>query len=344
MTQEAPSPEVVQQQAGKVLSHVAGYVGARTIDIGLRHGLLEETNRHPDGISAEALAKATSLDPFYTCVWCRSAYAAEILEADDGETFRLAPAMDKLLLDQDFPGFAGVLPNVLLQPEMFDMFSENLPSGKRIWWDQCGPDFIEAVSLTARPFYMRYIPGGLAKVPGLAEKLGDGAKVLELACGTGTGLVRMAEQYPGTSYVGVDGDAHSLDLVRQRLAGAGLGERVSLKQSMLEELTFDGEFDLAHINVSMHECRDIDKVTQGVLRALKPDGYFVISDFPFPDSLEGTRTVPARIMCGIQFFEALIDDQLLPTQAYVELLGKHGFRNVGSFDMTPVHAVTYGQK
>ncbi len=30
-------------------------------------------------------------------------------------------------------------------------------------------------------------------------------------------------------------------------------------------------------------------------------------------------------MSGIQFFEALIGDQLLPTQAFVELLRRHGF-------------------
>ena len=64
----------------------------------------------------------------------------------------------------------------------------------------------------------------------------------------------------------------------------------------------------------------------------------------FPETVEGVRTPPARVMSGIQFFEALIDDQLLPTQAYVDLLNKHGFKNVDAFDMTPVHAVTYGQK
>jgi SAM-dependent methyltransferase len=113
---------------------------------------------------------------------------------------------------------------------------------------------------------------------------------------------------------------------------------------MLEELNTAVEYDLVLINVSMHECRDIEKVTSNVHRALKPDGYFVISDFPFPDSREGCRTVPARIMCGIQFVEALMGDQLLPTQAYLDLLNKHGFRNVGTFELTPVHAVTYGQK
>ncbi|MCI0814893.1 MAG: hypothetical protein J4N71_07460, partial [Chloroflexi bacterium] len=98
------------------------------------------------------------------------------------------------------------------------------------------------------------------------------------------------------------------------------------------------------ISISMHECRDIEKVTANVHGALKPGGCFVISDFPFPETVEETRTVPARIMSGIQFFEALIDDQLLPTSDYVSLLKRHDFKDVDAFDITPVHAVTHGRK
>ena len=74
MTQPGPSPEkiqrAIQQQAGKLLSQVAGYVGVRTIDIGLRFGLLEELAKHPQGITAEALARQKGLDPFYVQVRC----------------------------------------------------------------------------------------------------------------------------------------------------------------------------------------------------------------------------------------------------------------------------------
>jgi hypothetical protein len=94
----------------------------------------------------------------------------------------------------------------------------------------------------------------------------------------------------------------------------------------------------------MHECRDIEKSTANIHHALKPGGFFVISDFPFPETTEELRTVPARIMAGIQHFEATIDDQMLPIKAYVELLNRHGFRNVGTVELTPVHALTYGQK
>ncbi|OGO49478.1 MAG: hypothetical protein A2148_05495 [Chloroflexi bacterium RBG_16_68_14] len=323
---------------------MAGYVGVRTMDIGLRLGLFEAIAKHERGITPEALAKKKGVDPFYTQVWCRAAYASEVLELTGDGTYRLAPHMDKLLLDHDFPGYVGALPGIVLQPEMFDRFAEHLPSGQRIWWDQCSPDWIRMVSGTARPFYTRVIPGGLSRIPGLSDRLADGARVLDLACGAGVGLLKLAQAFPNCSLVGVDGDAYSLELVAERLKQEGLQGRVSLIQSTLEQFDASEEYDAALINVSMHECRDIEKVTANVHRALKPDGHFVISDFPFPESTEGCRTVPARVMCGIQFFEALIDDQLLPTQAYVDLLNKYGFRNVGSFDLTPVHAVTYGQK
>ncbi|MFQ5925736.1 MAG: class I SAM-dependent methyltransferase, partial [Dehalococcoidia bacterium] len=276
--------------------------------------------------------------------WCRSAYASEVLELGENQTYRLAPYVDKLLLEQDFPGYIGAMSRLMVQPEIFDEFVEKLPSGQRTWWDQHSPAFIQLVSGAGRPFYIRLIPGGLSQVPGLSDRLAQRARVLELACGAGVGLMRMAQTYPQSTLVGVDGDAYSLELTADRLRQGGLQDKVSLVRSMLEEVNASEEFDLALINISMHECRDIEKVTSNVHRALKPDGYFVISDFPFPESTEGCRTVPGRLMCGIQFTEALKGDQLLPTRAYVNLLTKHGFRSVGAFDLTPVHAVTHGQK
>ncbi|MCI0832106.1 MAG: methyltransferase domain-containing protein [Chloroflexi bacterium] len=341
MTQ-APQEEI-QKQAGKVLQQVAGYVGVRTIDIGLKHGLLEELSKHSGGLTSDELAQNAGIDPFYAMVWCRSAYANEILERE-GERFLLAPHMDKLLLDDDFPGHVGGLPAVLLAYDMFDRFSENLQSGERSWWDKCTPEFIQGVRTTGRSFYNRLIPAGVTRVPGLLEQLEAGAHVLELATGAGFGISKMAQTYPKCTFVGVDGDAYSLGLAAQAVKEAGASDRVELVESTFEGFTRDSEFDVAVISISMHECRDIEKVTANVHGALKPGGCFVISDFPFPETVEETRTVPARIMSGIQFFEALIDDQLLPTSDYVSLLKRHDFKDVDAFDITPVHAVTHGRK
>ena len=267
-----------------------------------------------------------------------------MLDSDDGERYRLAPHMDKLLLDEDFPGWIGGVFGVVIQPEIFDRFAERLPSGQRTWWDEVSPDFINAVAMTSRPFYSRLLASGIAQVPGLDERLQAGAHVLELACGTGSGLSRLATKYPSATFVAQDGDAYSLELASKNLAAGGAGDRVSSLLTTLEDLDREDEFDLALINVSMHECRDIDLATKNIHRALKPGGTFVISDFPFPPSHDGMRTPPARVMSGIQLFEAQIDDQLLPTQAFVDLLGRHGFRDIGSFDLAPVHVVIHGTK
>ena len=340
----AAAQPALPDQAGKLLSQVAGYVGVRTIEMGLRLGLVEAIAKHAGGLTPEALAAATHLDPFYVQVWCRGAYAADALDMGDDGAYRLAPHMATLLLDDSSPAYIGAMFAVMVQPEIFDRFAERLPTGERLWWDQCSPDWIRAVSGTGRAFYNRLIPAGLGRVPGLPERLAAGARVLELACGAGIGLVKLARAYPSCTFVGLDGDAYSLELAQQNLRQAGLDGSVELVHSTLEDLDRDGEFDVVLINISMHECRDIEKVTANVRRALRPDGYFVISDFPFPDSPSGLRTVPGRIMSGIQFFEALIDDQLLPTRAYLDLLRRHGFRDEDAFEITPVHAVTHGQK
>ncbi len=341
---ETNQADLIPQQAGKLLSHVAGLVAHRTIEMGLRHGLIAAVAGHQDGVSPAALAEETKLDPFYAEVWCRAAVGAEVLDAIEGDAYQLAPAMGQLLLNPDFPGWVGGIFQLMVQPELFDHFAAKLPSGDGPWWDTVSADFIEGVSLTSRPFYTRLLAGGISRVPGLDERLSSGAHVAELACGTSRGLVRLAAAYPQSTWVAVDGDAHSLDVSRAVLDEGGVLDQVTLEQSTLEEWDHRAEFDAVLINVSMHECRDIDRVTDNVLQALKPGGLFVISDFPFPDSAAGLRTTPARVMSGIQYFEALIGDQLLPTAAFVDLLNRHGFRDVEGLEIAPVHNIVHGTK
>jgi SAM-dependent methyltransferase len=332
-----------KQQAGMLLQQVAGYVGIRTIQLGFRAGLIDTLADADAGLSPEELAVAADIDPFYAQVWCRAGIAAGILERA-GTRLRLATHVDDLLLTADHPAHVGAVIRIFEQPEIFDQFGQRLATGERTWWDRCSPEFIAEVSATGLPFYVRLIPGGLDRVPGLADELQGPASILDTACGSGTGLVRLAETYPQARVVGADGDRHSVDRAARAVADAGLEERVEVVHTPLEELDRRDEFDLVINNISMHECRDIDRVTSRVRRALRPGGWFVISDFPFPEDEEGLRSVPGQVMSGIQLFEAQIDDQLLPRTAYDDLLTRHGFGNLGSAELGPVHALTWGRR
>lgn len=343
MTTTTAHTPPITNQAKSLLSHAAGYASHRTVAIGLRTGLIDTLAEHADGLTPEELAGRTGLDGFYVGVWCRSALSAGLCSRED-DRFRLAPHMDTLLLDQHSPAYVGGLFLVFEQHELFDRFEEALPSGERLWWDQCSPDWIAGVARTGIPFYTRLIPGGLAQVPGLEDRLQAGCRIVDTACGAGVGLMRLAEHYPACEIVGVDGDAHTIERAQERASEAGMTDRVELVVSPLEEMHIDEPATLVINNISMHECRDINQVTRNVRDALEPGGWFVISDFPFPDTDEGLQSVPGRVMAGIQFFEAQIDDQLLPRSAYDTLLSEHGFTGLGHAELTPVHALTWGRR
>ena len=343
ITAAAQEP-TISDQAPILLSQIAGYVGHRTVGMGLRKGLIGALADAPSGVTADELADRLGLDPFYVSVWCRSAVAAGVCDRQ-GDTYRLAPHLDTMLLDTASPAYVGGVFTVLEQREMFGRFEEELATGERLWWDNCSAEWIAGVAGTGIPFYTRLIPGGLAHVRGLTEQLQAGGVVVDTACGAGAGLQRLAEAYPACQIVGVDGDQASLERAERMLGQAGMADRVKLVWSPLEDLALAGSSATLVINnISMHECRDIDRVTQNIADVLKPGGWFVISDFPFPDTVDGLRTIPGRIMSGIQFFEAQIDDQLLPRSYYDGLLDRHGFTEVGASTLTPMHALTYGRR
>lgn len=340
-TAEQPAP-TVPEQAGVLLNHLAGYMATRVLQMGLESGLLRGIATTPSVTPAD-LADHLGMDDFYVSVWCRAAFGAGVLDRS-GDGYTLAAHMESLLFDESSPAFAGGMVTAVGRPEMFGRFAENLTTGERMWWDETSPEWIASVERTGRPFYTRLVGLGLGQVPGLQEALHGGGRVLDSACGAGAGLVQLAKAYPQSAVIGVDGDAHSIDRARAAVDAAGLTDRVELVVSPLEEMSVDEPVDVVINNISMHECRDIDQVTERVLAALRPGGWFIISDFPFPDTDEGLRTVPGRLMSGVQFFEAQIDDQLLPRAAYDELLAKHGFTDRGWFPLAPVHAVTYGRR
>ena len=133
-TTTTAQPELAQQSA-KLLGHYAGYVATWTIELGLRAGLLKDLAEHPDGTTVEALAQRLGLDPLYTRVWCRSAYATGLLDLTDGQAYTLAPHLATLLPDTDAPGYLGGIARVFVaMRETFTDLREFIKTGQREWW------------------------------------------------------------------------------------------------------------------------------------------------------------------------------------------------------------------
>ena len=331
-------------QAAKILGPLSGTATVWSLDLGLRLGIFDYLKDCDRGATAAAVANALDLDAQYTHVILRAAYAAEVLELDHGR-YRMAEHMSTLLLDSDAPSYLGgaVRTFVALRETYLDLRSY-ARTGTREWWSDFDPEWIDAVAENGQTYYRRLLNLVVPRLPAVAASLDRGARYLDLACGVCRGPAKVAGAFPGTTVTAVDGDPYTLEVAEREMKERGLGDRFRFVHSMLEDLDIDGGHDLAVINISLHEARDIERAVARAHAALDPGGTFLVSEFPFPEHEADCRTVPGRLMCGVQFFEAHIGCQLLPTSRFVDLLERAGFREVGVIDVTPVHVVVHGTK
>ena len=107
-------------------------------------------------------------------------------------------------------------------------------------------------------------------------------RVLEIGCGTGLLLLRVAPHCE--AYTGTDFSPVALDYVRRQLANAGLEEsRVKLLQRMAHQ--FEGieeaSLDAVVLNSVVQYFPDLDyflRVLEGALKAVKPGGFVYLGD------------------------------------------------------------------
>ena len=67
--------------------------------------------------------------------------------------------------------------------------------------------------------------------------LEPGDSVVEIGCGTGRNLVKMARRYPGTRFYGLDASREMLKSAEQSIRRARLTDRISLAPGLAEDLT-----------------------------------------------------------------------------------------------------------
>lgn len=107
----------------------------------------------------------------------------------------------------------------------------------------------------------------------------DGARILDLGCGTGANAVLLAQQ--GAKVIGVDPSADRLAVARDRAEQAEV--RVELHQANPAELAFlrSDSIDAALSVMALAEVDDLARVFRQVHRVLKPEAPLVCT-FPHP--------------------------------------------------------------
>jgi ubiquinone/menaquinone biosynthesis C-methylase UbiE len=102
-----------------------------------------------------------------------------------------------------------------------------------------------------------------------------GEQVLDLACGTGALLSRMAEETPGAELVGIDVAPGMVERARQKL-----GAQAHVEQADAHDLPFEEDTcDVVVCANTFHYFTRPSVVLAEVRRVLRPDGRLVVLDW-----------------------------------------------------------------
>jgi ubiquinone/menaquinone biosynthesis C-methylase UbiE len=102
-----------------------------------------------------------------------------------------------------------------------------------------------------------------------------GGRVLDLGCGTGVVSLPLAKR--GFDVVGIDHSPEMLELARQKLTAAGV--EATFETGDVRALRFgDAEFDCVTIQGLLHHLEELDSCLAEMVRALRPGGFFYISE------------------------------------------------------------------
>ena len=116
-----------------------------------------------------------------------------------------------------------------------------------------------------------------------ALALRPGARVLDLATGTGDLALMVAEMEPTARVVGLDPSQKMLDIARTKVEKLGLLSRVELVNGDAESLPFaDASFDGVCIAFGILNVPDRERALREMARVVKPGGHVAVLELSEP--------------------------------------------------------------
>jgi ubiquinone/menaquinone biosynthesis C-methylase UbiE len=128
----------------------------------------------------------------------------------------------------------------------------------------------------------------LPLVSGLTEKLKAGIRMLDVGCGSGRIINKLASMFPKSDFTGMDLSSDAINTAKKEAGISG----ISNVEFIVKDLcNFDQsapveQYDLVTTFDAIHDQGKPLNVLKGIYRALKPDGVYLMQDISGTSRLE----------------------------------------------------------
>lgn len=254
---------------------------ALMISIGHRTGLFDSLNDTAPATS-EAIAARAGLHERYVREWLAAMTVGGIVEHDPKTgTYRLPSEHAQHVTRAASPGNLSVFAQYIgLLGSVEDDVVRCFREGGGVPYERYGRFHEVMAQDSGESVLPALIDDILPLVPGLAERLEQGIRVLDVGCGRGRALNLLAATYPASRFVGYDLSPEAIDYA--------YGEAVERGNHNVEFVQYDvarldaepeaGVFGLITTFDAVHDQADPLAVVRGIRRSLAPDGIYLAQD------------------------------------------------------------------
>ena len=124
----------------------------------------------------------------------------------------------------------------------------------------------------------------LPRLDGLSARMeAPGARILDVGAGVGVVATELCRLWPEAEVVGLEPHTTAREIGRSRIARAGLGNRVALRDERLEDLGELSAYDLAFVPQPFLGRRALEQGLPRLRRALRPGGWLIVLGHELPD-------------------------------------------------------------
>jgi SAM-dependent methyltransferase len=205
-----------------------------------------------------------------------------------------------VLAQEGGPFFLGAAYQLLMaEVGPFNQLLQAFRQGGGVPMEAYGPDLWEGQArFSGGLFEHLLVPVWLPAMPDVQAKLERGALVADVGCGQGRALIKLAQTYPQSRYVGYDLFAPSTARATANAKVAGLADRVrfehlDVSEGLPERYDIITTFDVVHDAVS--PLRLLRAIRQG----LRPEGRYICMEANGSDKLEKNAGLLGSLLYGV---------------------------------------------
>ena len=234
--------------------------------------------------TADELAATAGCNARLVREWIDGQVAGHLVEWDPTtDQYSISPEAQLALADDDSPAFVARAMNAFgsLFIDMPKIVGAFRGDGALSWGDH-HPCLFSGTEWFFRTGYRADLPGWIAALDGVADKLVAGATIADVGCGHGASVVVLAQAFPDARITGIDFHAPSIETAQQRAAEAGISGQTSFE--VADAKGYSGTFDLICFFDCLHDMGDPVGIARYALEHLADDGTVLLVE---PFALDG---------------------------------------------------------